>query len=172
MVTKYCLAALLLAATLFIAAKPVFADDSNPPTSVYDFTVTSIDGTSVPLSTYKGDVLLIVNTASLCGNTPQYKPLEAIYEKYKSKGFRILAFPANNFAHQEPGDNPSIKEFCTGKYHVSFDLFSKISVAGDDQAPRPFDPAQLQIVEPRAFRRLAQLDFGCSAGRSACRCSG
>lgn len=135
MVTKYCLAALLLAATLFIAAKPVFADDSNPPTSVYDFTVTSIDGTSVPLSTYKGDVLLIVNTASLCGNTPQYKPLEAIYEKYKSKGFRILAFPANNFAHQEPGDNPSIKEFCTGKYHVSFDLFSKISVAGDDQAP-------------------------------------
>ncbi len=117
------------------SAATTVADTTNPPTSVYDFTVTSIDGTSVPLSTYKGDVLMIVNTASLCGNTPQYKALEAIYEKYKSKGFRILAFPANDFAHQEPGDNASIKEFCTSKFHTTFDLFSKLSVKGDDQAP-------------------------------------
>jgi glutathione peroxidase len=105
------------------------------PTSIYDFTVTNIDGSSVSLNKYKGDVLLIVNTASLCGNTPQYKALEAIYEKYKSQGFRILGFPANNFAHQEPGDNAAIKTFCTSKYNVTFDMFSKISVAGADQAP-------------------------------------
>lgn len=106
-----------------------------PSSDVYQFTVTDIDGQSVPLSKYRGDVLLIVNTASLCGNTPQYASLQKLYSQYKDKGLRILAFPANNFAQQEPGNNGQIKEFCTGTYHVTFDIFSKISVKGDDQAP-------------------------------------
>ena len=100
-----------------------------------NFTVTNIDGKRVALNEYKGDVVLIVNTASLCGNTPQYASLEKLYETYKSKGFRILAFPENNFMNQEPGNNASIKTFCTGKYKTSFDLFSKLSVKGPDQAP-------------------------------------
>ncbi len=103
--------------------------------TVLDFTVKAIDGKSVPLSRYKGKVLLIVNTASLCGNTPQYASLESLYQKYKSQGLRILAFPADDFAHQEPGTNGQILEFCTSKYHTSFDLFSKISVKAPDQAP-------------------------------------
>jgi len=105
------------------------------PTRVYSYTVKDINGKDVPLSSYKGKVLLIVNTASLCGNTPQYAGLEKIYEKYKDKGLRILAFPANDFGQQEPGSNTQIHEFCTGKYNVSFDLFSKISVKQPDQAP-------------------------------------
>lgn len=103
--------------------------------SFYDFTVTDIDGKEVKLSKYTGDVCLVVNVASRCGLTPQYTDLEALYEKYKDKGFRILAFPANNFAGQEPGSNTEIKKFCTTKYNVTFDMFSKISVKGDDEAP-------------------------------------
>jgi glutathione peroxidase len=103
--------------------------------SFYDFTVKDIDGKEVELSQYKGDVCLVVNVASRCGLTPQYADLEAMYEKYKDKGFRILAFPANNFHQQEPGSNAEIKKFCSTKYKVTFDLFSKISVKGDDQAP-------------------------------------
>jgi glutathione peroxidase len=135
MVFRYLISLFVFGASLMMFAPAAHSQAANPPTSIYDFTVTSIDGNSVPLSKYKGKVLLIVNTASLCGNTPQYKALEAIYEKYKGQGFRILGFPANNFAHQEPGNNASIKEFCTSKYHVSFDMFSKLSVAGDDQSP-------------------------------------
>ena len=105
------------------------------PTGVYSYTVKDIDGKSVPLSSYKGKVLMIVNTASLCGNTPQYAGLEKLYEKYKGKGLRILAFPANDFGKQEPGSNGEIHEFCTAKYNVTFDLFSKISVKQPDQAP-------------------------------------
>ncbi|MGA9406703.1 MAG: glutathione peroxidase [Bacteroidota bacterium] len=104
-------------------------------TGVYDFTMKTIDGKDKPLSDYKGDVLLIVNVASFCGNTPQYKNLESLYETYKDKGFRILAFPANNFGQQEPGTNEEIKSFCDNTYHVTFDMFSKISVKGDDQHP-------------------------------------
>ena len=103
--------------------------------SIYDFAPLDNSGRKTPLSRYKGDVLIIVNTASLCGNTPQYASLEALYQKYKDRGLRILAFPANNFASQEPGNNTQIKQFCTQKYHTTFDLFSKISVAGSDQAP-------------------------------------
>jgi len=104
-------------------------------TGVLSYTVKDIDGNDVKLSKYAGKVLLIVNTASLCGNTPQYAKLEKIYETYKDQGLCILGFPANNFGSQEPGDNPSIKAFCTSKYSVSFDMFSKISVKGDDKAP-------------------------------------
>lgn len=104
-------------------------------TSVYDFTVKTIDGKDKSLSDYKGKVLLIVNTASLCGFTPQYKDLEAIYQQFKDKGFEVLAFPANNFKNQEPSGNEEIKKFCELKYKTTFPLFSKISVKGEDQAP-------------------------------------
>lgn len=104
-------------------------------TRFYDFTMDDIDGKPVNLSQYKGKALLVVNTASFCGNTPQYTDLEAMYEQYRDKGFEILAFPANNFGQQEPGTNAEIKGFCLTKYSVSFPLFSKISVKGSDKHP-------------------------------------
>lgn len=102
---------------------------------IYSFTLNSIDGKPAPLADYKGKVVLIVNVASRCGYTPQYTALEATYEKYKDKGFVILGFPANNFMSQEPGTNEEIKTFCSRKYNVTFPMYSKISVKGDDQAP-------------------------------------
>jgi glutathione peroxidase len=104
-------------------------------TSIHDFAMKTMDGKEKSLSEYKGNVLLIVNVASFCGYTPQYKDLEEVYRKYKDKGFRILAFPANNFGEQEPGSDEEIKTFCSTKYDVTFDVFSKISVRGDDQHP-------------------------------------
>ena len=103
--------------------------------SVLDFTLPSIDGQAAPLAQYKGKVILIVNVASKCGFTPQYTGLEALYEKYKDKGFVILGFPANNFGAREPGTNEEIKTFCSRTYNVSFPMYSKISVKGDDKAP-------------------------------------
>jgi glutathione peroxidase len=103
--------------------------------SVHEFTLNSIDGKSAPLAAYQGKVVLIVNVASRCGFTPQYAGLEALYEKYKDRGFAILGFPANNFGGQEPGTNEEIKTFCSTKYSVTFPMYSKISVKGDDQAP-------------------------------------
>lgn len=108
---------------------------ANVKKSVYDFKVTNIDGKDLTLKKYKGDVLLIVNTASKCGYTPQYEGLQKIYDKYKGEDFEILGFPANNFGGQEPGTEAEIKEFCTLKYKVTFPMFAKISVKGDDQAP-------------------------------------
>jgi len=102
---------------------------------VLGFTMKNIDGKDVPLSRYRGKAFLIVNVASRCGHTPQYKDLEALYRKYKEKGFAILGFPANNFKQQEPGTDAEIKQFCTTNYDVTFDMFSKISVKGDDQHP-------------------------------------
>ena len=102
---------------------------------VYDFTLNDIDGKPVSLSQFRGKVLLLVNTASFCGNTPQYTDLEKMYEQYREKGFEILAFPANNFGQQEPGTNAEIKTFCHTKYSISFPLFSKISVKGDGKHP-------------------------------------
>lgn len=104
-------------------------------TGVLGFTMKSIDGKEVPLAGYSGKVLLIVNVASRCGFTPQYKNLEGLFRKYKDKGFAILGFPANNFGGQEPGTDAEIKTFCSTKYDVTFDLFSKISVKGSDQHP-------------------------------------
>src|SRR3989338_6220120 len=103
--------------------------------SIYDFKVETIDGKKQSLEDYKGKLLLVVNTASLCGYTPQYKTLEELYQKYKDAGFEILAFPANNFRSQEPGTNEEIKNFCTLQYKTTFPLFSKISVKGDDIHP-------------------------------------
>ena len=102
---------------------------------VYDFTLDDIDGKPTPLNTFRGKVLLLVNTASMCGNTPQYTDLETIYEKYQDRGLEILAFPANNFGQQEPGTNQEIKSFCFTKYSLTFPLFSKISVKGSDKHP-------------------------------------
>jgi len=98
-----------------------------------NFTMNSLDGKPVELSKYQGKVVLMVNVASQCGYTPQYKGLEALYEKYKDKGLVILGFPANNFGAQEPGSDSEIKDFCSKNYGVTFDMFSKVSVKGDDQ---------------------------------------
>jgi glutathione peroxidase len=103
--------------------------------SVLDFTLNSIDGKAAPLAEYHGKVVMIVNVASKCGYTPQYTGLEKIYEKYKDQGFVILGFPANNFGLQEPGTNEEIKTFCSSKYQVTFPMYAKISVKGDDKTP-------------------------------------
>jgi len=121
---------MLLVISLFVCAATLFG-----AASVYDFTLNSIDGKPAPLSAYKGKVLLLVNVASKCGFTPQYKQLEAVYEKYKDQGLVIAGFPANNFLSQEPGTNPEIKAFCTRTYGVTFPMYAKISVKGADMAP-------------------------------------
>lgn len=118
-----------------IALTAMQTPEATMPASIYDFTVTNIDGKDVKLKKFKGKVMLIVNVASKCGNTPQYANLESLYAKYKAKGFVVLGFPANNFGHQEPGTNAEIKEFCSATYKVDFPMFSKISVKGDDTAP-------------------------------------
>lgn len=107
----------------------------SPPQSIHEFTMKDIDGNEVKLETFKGKVILIVNTASKCGLTPQYEGLQALYDKYKERGFVVLGFPANNFRGQEPGTDKEIKEFCTINYKVTFPMFSKISVLGEDKHP-------------------------------------
>ncbi|MDC1202600.1 glutathione peroxidase [Salibacteraceae bacterium] len=103
--------------------------------SIHQFTMTSIDGDEVSLDQYQGKVVLIVNVASKCGLTPQYKDLQALYTEKESEGLVILGFPANNFAGQEPGTDDEIETFCTKNYGVSFPMFSKISVKGKDMHP-------------------------------------
>jgi glutathione peroxidase len=106
-----------------------------PAKGVLDFTMKSIDGQETQLRKFQGKVLLLVNTASKCGLTPQYKALEAVFKRYQDQGLVILGFPANNFLAQEPGTDSEIKEFCLINYGVSFPMFSKISVAGSDIHP-------------------------------------
>lgn len=103
--------------------------------SVYDFSAKTISGKEVSLEEYKGKVLIIVNTASKCGFTPQYEDLEKIYQNYKEKGIEILGFPSNQFAEQEPGNNSEIQEFCKLNYGVSFQLFDKTDVRGTEAHP-------------------------------------
>jgi len=103
--------------------------------TIYDFTLKSIDGQPVALAQFKGQVVLIVNVASRCGLTPQYAGLEALYNRYKDRGFVILGFPANNFLWQEPAADAEIKAFCSTRYHVTFPMFAKVSVLGWDKAP-------------------------------------
>ena len=103
--------------------------------SVYDFTLNSIDGAPTSLSTFKGKVVLLVNVASKCGFTPQYAGLEKLYEKYKDQGLVLVGIPANNFGGQEPGSNEEIKTFCSRNYNVTFPMMSKVSVKGTDKTP-------------------------------------
>lgn len=103
--------------------------------SFYDFTVQTIDGKELPLSSFKGKKVLVVNVASKCGFTSQYAKLQELYSMYGKDNFVIIGFPANNFLHQEPGSNEEIKEFCTLNYGVTFPMMAKISVKGKDMAP-------------------------------------
>jgi glutathione peroxidase len=121
---KFFMLLALLGTTMMAAEKTVF-----------DFTLNSIEGQATPLASFKGKVVLLVNVASRCGFTPQYSGLEALYEKYKDRGFVIVGIPANNFGAQEPGTNQEIKAFCTSKYHVTFPMMAKVSVKGDDITP-------------------------------------
>jgi glutathione peroxidase len=117
-----------------IEENSTFAESAKPK-SIYEFPLKDIDGKDVRLKKYKGNVLLIVNTASKCGYTPQYEGLQKIHEKYNAQKFYVLGFPANNFSEQEPGTEKEIKEFCESKYKVTFPMFAKISVKGADQNP-------------------------------------
>ncbi len=128
--TKY-----VLLTALFITSSSARAQDGSEASSVHSYSMKTINGDDKKLADYAGYTLLIVNTASRCGYTPQYESLETLYREYKDKGLRILAFPANNFGGQEPGTNEQILEFCKTKFDVSFDLFSKISVKGEDIDP-------------------------------------
>ena len=103
--------------------------------SIYDFKVKDMDGKEVSLSDYKGKVMLIVNTATKCGFTPQYEELQALYDKYQDKGLVILDFPCNQFGEQAPGDIATIHEFCTSKYNTTFPQFDKIDVNGENESP-------------------------------------
>jgi len=103
--------------------------------SLYDFSAETLDGKPAPLGDYRGQVLLIVNTASKCGFTPQYEGLEALYRKYKDRGFAVLGFPCNQFGAQEPGDPSEIANFCSLTYDVSFPMMAKIDVNGPSAHP-------------------------------------
>ena len=103
--------------------------------NVYDFELVTIEGEKITLEKYSDNLLLIVNTASECGFTPQYKDLQKLHDTYKDKGFTVLGFPANNFGGQEPGSDEEILEFCEMNYGVNFPLFSKVDVVGDDAHP-------------------------------------
>lgn len=113
----------------------IFAAIGIAQNSFYDFKVKDIDGNDFELSSLKGKKVLVVNTASKCGLTPQYEQLQELYEKYSDKNFTIIGFPANNFMKQEPGTNEEIAEFCQKNYGVTFQMMSKISVKGDDMHP-------------------------------------
>ena len=105
------------------------------PETVHDFTVKALDGKDVELSKYKGKVLLVVNVASQCGATPQYRQLQAMHEKYSRQGLIVMGFPCNQFGAQEPGNADQIRQFCTTRYSVKFPMFSKIDVNGKEQSP-------------------------------------
>lgn len=122
---------LLLCKFFFFFAPP---KTDKIPASIYDFKVEALTGGTIDFARYKGRKILIVNTASQCGNTPQYAELEAMYKKYKGK-LVIVGFPANDFGQQEPGSNKDIAEFCQKNYSVTFPMASKITVKGDDKAP-------------------------------------
>lgn len=122
-------------------------------TSIYDFTMKSIQGKEKSIADYKGKVLIIVNVASKCGLTPQYKELEEVYKKYKDRGLMIIGFPANEFLAQEPGTDKEISEFCELNYGVSFDLFSKIVVKGPDM--HPF----YQFLTQKKYNQLEDADI-------------
>ncbi len=125
----------LIVGPLAVTAPPARGASPSQAAPVWRFTMPSLTGQAVDLARYQGQVAMIVNTASRCGFTPQYKALEELYQKYHPQGFVILGFPANNFLWQEPGTNAEIGTFCQKNYGVTFDMFAKISVRGSDKAP-------------------------------------
>jgi glutathione peroxidase len=120
--------------SLFVVLPSTSAQEKKVP-AVLNFKMKSLDGQTVDLSKYQGKVVLIVNVASECGYTPQYKGLQALHEKYADKGLVVLGVPCNDFGGQEPGTETEIKKFCTEKYNVKFDMLAKVSTKGKDQAP-------------------------------------
>ena len=124
----------VLACVGMLAACSAYSEDAAKK-GVLDFSLESIDGKPYPLVQHKGEVMLIVNVASHCGNTPQYAGLESLQNKYHDKGFNVIGVPANEFGKQEPGSNSEIKEFCTSKYHVTFPMLSKVVVKGEGITP-------------------------------------
>jgi len=126
---------LVLATLLTVCGSPTASAEKGEGKvpAVLGFTMNSLDGKPVNLAKYQGKVVVMVNVASRCGFTPQYKDLEALHEKYADKGLAILGFPANEFGKQEPGTNEQIAEFCSKNYGVKFDMFSKVVVKGDGQ---------------------------------------
>ena len=120
---------------LFIFSMTLLLNAGENKMSIYDFNVLDIDGNKVEMSKYKGKVLLIVNVASECGFTPQYKGLQELYNTHKNEGFVVLGFPSNQFREQESASNEKIKFFCQGTYDVHFDMFSKIDVNGENADP-------------------------------------
>lgn len=120
---------------LGITISTMYSTNKDSEMNIYNFTAKTIDGADKSLADYKGKVLLIVNVASKCGFTKQYSGLEALYKKYKDKGVEILAFPCNQFGSQEPGTSKDIQEFCSINFGVSFQLFDKIDVNGDNAHP-------------------------------------
>ena len=127
---------LTLLASVFSVFACNHADAASPmPGSIYELTVETIDGKKKKLSDFKGKALLIVNTASQCGYTPQYATLQRLYTKFASQGFEVLAFPSNDFGGQEPGGSSEIKTFCEGRYKTTFPLFAKVHARGAAKAP-------------------------------------
>jgi len=124
---------ILILATLL--ASSLFTAFVSPPKNFYSLKANDIIGQEVSLSQYKGKVILVVNLASQCVFTPQYRDLQALYDKYSEEGLVILGFPSNNFANGDPGHNEEIKQFCTQKYAITFPIFSKVSVMGEDMHP-------------------------------------
>jgi len=124
-----------LLCSLIVFTLTVMTASADPVTSLYDLKVNSLDGKPADLAQYKGHVVLVVNVASKCGFTPQYAGLEKLFLDYKDKGFFILAFPSNDFGHQEPGTPEEIITFCSSKYNVTFPMFEKVVTKGDGQSP-------------------------------------
>ena len=161
MKTRLILSLAAMAATLFFTAC-----QSEKTTKVYDFTAVANDGSKVNFADYKGKVLLLVNTASKCGFTPQYDGLEALYEQYKDQGLVIVGFPCDQFGHQEPGTNEEIVEFCRLNYGVTFPLMEKIEVNGDNAHPiykwlyseKPFAGFGDSETAQRMGQMLARMD--------------
>jgi glutathione peroxidase len=127
---------ILFGLSCLTVARPTRAEGGEAAVhSIHDFRVRTMSDSEQSLADFRGKALLVVNTASRCGFTPQYRSLEELYQKYHSRGFEVLAFPANNFMNQEPGSNQEIRTFCSTNYHTTFPLFAKISVKGKDIAP-------------------------------------
>jgi len=133
---KYAIFALVVVGVFIVSVRTLCAKNKAPlPKSLYEISAKTIDGKTVTLERYKGQVILVVNVASKCGFTKQYRGLQEIYEKYKGKGFVILGFPSNDFGWQEPGTEADIQSFCSRDYGVTFPMFSKVKTNGKEAHP-------------------------------------